>query len=51
MPVIILAVLNFLFLVQVKANKRYAGSSKWTVKVSFNMLLKLILGYDEDNGA
>jgi hypothetical protein len=33
---------RFLFVLKVKTNKRYAGSSKWTVKVSCNMPLNLI---------
>jgi len=29
--------MNLLFVLQVKANKRYAGASNWTVKVSYNL--------------
>jgi len=29
--------MNLLFMLQVKANKRYAGASNWTVKVSYNV--------------
>jgi hypothetical protein len=38
-------------LLKVKTNKRYAGSSKWTVKVSYNMPLELIMVIDEDYAA
>lgn len=29
--------MNLLFMLQVKTNKRYAGASNWTVKVSYNV--------------